>query len=183
MQASPKRLRQGQQKVSNPPIFIWEPEPLVLDNDPVVDLSNPFSNLFLSSRAPPHVHYTTGLNESWAEQIYARLPLQPIGLLSLLVNHKVDPNAPLGSFENPYSSSNAPPLPQLHSYIPSLSNPSVSLTRLNQPIPLSHSSLADHHLRSEVIDVPQTIGNNPKAPQPNSNPPPPLHRQRQPTKH
>lgn len=120
MQASPKR----QYKMSNLPTFIWEPEPLLLDIDPVVDLSNAFPNLFLSSPALPHVHNTKGLNGPWAEQIYSQLPPQPIGLPSLLVyNHKVDPNAPLGSFENPYSSFNAPPLPQPHFDNPSSPNP------------------------------------------------------------
>ncbi|MCJ1427077.1 hypothetical protein MMC29_004980 [Sticta canariensis] len=49
MQAS---LKNRQRKVSNPPTFIWEPELLVLD--PVVDLRNAFSNLFLLLPALPH---------------------------------------------------------------------------------------------------------------------------------
>lgn len=91
--------------------------------DPVVDLSNTFSNLFISSPALPYAHYTTDLNGPWSEPIYGRLPPQPIqpiqtprpiGLPHLLVyTHRVDRNAPLGSFENPYSSFNAPPLPKL----------------------------------------------------------------------
>lgn len=93
-------------------------------------LSNASFNLFLSSPALPHVHYTAGLKWPWGEQMYARLPPQPllaphpIRIAPLLVyNHKVDLNAPLGSFENPYSSSNAPPLPQLHPINRSFPNP------------------------------------------------------------
>lgn len=125
MQAS---LKNRQRKMSNPPTFIWEPEPLVLD--PVVDLQNAFSNLFLLLPALPHVHYKAGVKRPRAEQTYTRLPsqplqtLQPIGLPSLLVySHRVDPSAPLGSFENPYSSSDAFSLLQPYSNILSPPNP------------------------------------------------------------
>ena len=96
--------------MSSIPSFTWEPEPLIFHAGSSVF---PFTGYLIVTPTPPQQSH---LNRSRADQ--------PPGSQSPLIYvHKVDPTAPLGSFENPYSTSNAPQSPHLSPTNPSL--PSV----------------------------------------------------------